>query len=172
VNEVDPLAAALRERERRTAARGRGRWGEGLEGQRIAGHRIAVVARTRHGTRKQPFVLASKDEADPDAELCWKRVTDTVPFSVDGHRGKIPVSEQLPPTVQLAEGAALPAAMMATIFDALLSGARHQVDLADVLRVRSQIGPRILQFNTWPRGQREHAERALYAEILRRCTNL
>jgi hypothetical protein len=62
--------------------------------------------------------------------------------------------------------------MMATILDALQSDARHQVDLADVLRVRSQIGPRILQFNTGPRGHREHAERALYAEILRRCTNL
>jgi hypothetical protein len=64
------------------------------------------------------------------------------------------------------------APVLAIILDALESQARHQIDLADIKMIVSQLGSRIAQLDTLTAEYRRHAEDALYTEILRRCTNV
>lgn len=61
---------------------------------------------------------------------------------------------------------------LAVVLNALRSGGRIEVDLADLKVVFSQLGSRITKLDGLPETQRRHAEAALYTEILRRCTKV
>ena len=58
------------------------------------------------------------------------------------------------------------------VFDALVSAGRHRIDLADINRIVSQLGSRIVGLPTLAPEQRRIAEPALYAEILRACSSM
>lgn len=162
----------LNERRRRTAAKFKNRWGEGLDGQRLPGYRIAVTETTHRGRIKRGTFVLAEDTWDEPGGPHWERVTKTFKYH-DGHSSLLMShSEPLPPTVQLARGFDLPATILAVILDALVSDSHHQIDLSDVKRIRSQLGRRIVQLKSLPADQRGHAEQALYREILTRCTRI
>lgn len=74
--------------------------------------------------------------------------------------------------IHLASGVDVPRRTLTVILDALRSGEKHEVDVRYINFVVSQLGSRIAQLDTLDSEQRRHAEGALYAEILRRCTSL
>jgi hypothetical protein len=85
------------------------------------------------------------------------------------------VSLQAPetePTIHLARGVDIAADTLSVILDALHSDGRHEVDIRDIKMVVSQVGSDIARLDSVPSELRQHAEKALYTEILRRCTNL
>ena len=172
----ETVAAALSERRRRAVAKNRKHrgWGKGLEGQRIPGYLLVLTELTRRGrTKRASFVLA-EDTWDEPGGPHWERVTEKTAHWQDPlhSRHVIASSEALPATVHLAKDLDLPATMLVVILDALLSDSRHAADIADIRRVRSQLGSRIVQLDALPSDKRQHAEPALYHEVLRRCTNI
>lgn len=83
-----------------------------------------------------------------------------------------PLNDDYGSAVHLSDGVDLDAADLAVILDALRSDERHQVDIADMKRVVSQLGSRIARLGALDETLRGHAVNALYVEILRRCTSL
>ncbi|MGZ4585066.1 MAG: hypothetical protein ACXVYI_12090 [Mycobacterium sp.] len=75
-------------------------------------------------------------------------------------------------TFALGEGVDIQGADLHVILSALRRHGRHEVDLADIKVVLSQLGPRIKQLGDLPPDQARHAIPALYTEIVRRCTTL
>jgi len=61
---------------------------------------------------------------------------------------------------------------LAVVLEALHSDGRRGVDLGDLKVVFSQLGSRITALDTLSDEQRQHAESALYSEIVRRCTKV
>lgn len=74
--------------------------------------------------------------------------------------------------VDLGEGVTPEGSTLVVILDALRSAGRNAVDRDDVKLVLSQLGSRVAQLGTLTEEQRRHAEPALHAEILRRCTTV
>jgi len=74
--------------------------------------------------------------------------------------------------VDLGEGVNPVGFTLAVVLDALHSDGRREVDLGDVKVVLSQLGSRITALDTLTDEQRQHAENALYSEIVRRCTKV
>ncbi|MGF2945830.1 hypothetical protein [Mycobacterium sp. Lab-001] len=75
-------------------------------------------------------------------------------------------------SVHLAAGVDLSGTTLAVILEALESAEQFTVDIDDIKGVVSQLGHRIACFTSLDDDGRRHAERALYAEIVRRCTTL
>lgn len=151
------VAAALAQRRRRAAAKARGRWGDGLDGQRPPGFRVVVTGPGRRGRRIKlgSFILTEDDEPD------WQRVT-----------GSDYRSEPLPATVAVGSGVSVAAPSLRVVLDALASGGRHRIEVEDLKVILSQLGSRISHVGVLPAAQRRHAERALHTAILSRCTSL
>ncbi len=163
------VARALNERRRRTAAKVKGRWGQGFFGERLPDYRVVITTSGPSSRKKHTFILVADNEADPDTPLHWERVTET--FRCDdgiGGRLLVSLSEPLPEKVNLAKSVDVPGATLMLVFDALVSGGRHRIDLADINRIVSQLGSRIARFDTLPPEQRRIAEPALYTENLAR----
>lgn len=76
--------------------------------------------------------------------------------------------------VHIASGVDIPGPALAVILDALASGGHHAVNLSDLTRVVSELGPVIVRTAAMDDDdeRRQHAEVALYTEILRRCTTI
>jgi len=74
--------------------------------------------------------------------------------------------------VSLGYGVSAQGWTLGVIFEALRSAGRSEVDLRDIKTVLSQLGKSITRFNELPVEQWRHAEPALYAEIVRRCTTV
>jgi hypothetical protein len=74
--------------------------------------------------------------------------------------------------VPLAKGVNTAGATLAVILDALHSADRHKVDLGNVKAIVSELGSYISSFVKSDGAQRRRAEKALYAEILKRCTTI
>lgn len=85
-----------------------------------------------------------------------------------------PVFDELPVdgTIDLADGVDISVKTLTVVLDALRSGKRHEVDLADIKCVVSQLGSRITKLDGLGDQDRRHATDALYTEILKRCTKL
>lgn len=75
-------------------------------------------------------------------------------------------------TIHLAQGLDVSSDALVIILDALASQARHQVDIADIKVVVSELGSYFRQIESLSPEQRQLAEQALYAEILKRCVNV
>ncbi|WP_373121132.1 hypothetical protein [Mycobacterium marinum] len=173
------LAAGLNERQRR--AKARYTWGKGLEGQRIPGYRVGLVSGHR-GAKRHAFVLVADDEAQPDSPLHWERVIHTSrdivgsgPLALGSPTTNVAIislSEPLPAKVPLARNVDIPAGVLSVILDALVSQARHKIDLSDIKIIVSQLGSRIVRLDTLDAERRRLAEPALHKEILARCTKV
>jgi hypothetical protein len=74
-------------------------------------------------------------------------------------------------TIHLARGVDVASDTLALILDAVRSDGRHEVEIRDINTVVSQLDSAIAQLPSLPADTRQLAERALYAEILRRCTH-
>jgi hypothetical protein len=84
-----------------------------------------------------------------------------------------PYYDQIPDgPLHLAPGVDIAGGMLTVILDALRSDQRHSVDLDDIKVVVSQCGSHIGQLDSLGEQQRQHAEAALYREILLRCTRI
>ncbi len=131
--------------------------------------RYAIVVKTRRGAdSRSARTFASNSPGE------WFRV---LPRSARQSRREDlrngPTTEPLGDgTVHLAEGFEPRASHLTVILDALRSGDRHDVDLADIRLVvtDNSLGRRISSLSTLTAEQRRLAQPALYAEILRRCT--
>ncbi|ODR06967.1 hypothetical protein BHQ15_12495 [Mycolicibacillus koreensis] len=123
----------------------------------MPGFRVVVTEQTRHGTaNRHTFVVA--DEPDKTGAEPWQHLTAET-------------TEQLPVSLDLAPGVSVSARALTTILDALCIDGRHNVDIADLAVVISQLGHRLNAIDTIAGPQRQHAERALYNVILSRCTS-
>ena len=169
----DPLSAAREQiaaaidARRQAYARPRSRWGDGLEGQRLPHYRIVVTEQTRHGrTKRHTFVLDPFADDDPEH---WGRETEK---PIRAHGELVTFTEPLRETVSLARGVDMPSSVLVVILEALVSDARHSVDLADIKVVVSQLGSRLGTLDTLSAEQRRRAEPALFAEVLSRCTTI
>lgn len=149
------------------------RWGEGLDGStRVPGYRISVTEQTG-GRRVKRHTFAVGLEWEDDAGPEWERVTGRVASRRAVQSATdIVNTDPLAPTVALARGVEVTAPALSVILDALAAAGRHRVDLADLKRVVSQLGARISKLPALTPEQRQHAEPALYCEIVARCTNL
>jgi hypothetical protein len=140
-----------------------------LEGERLPEYRVVVTEHTRHGVAKRhTFVLIAETWDEPDGPH-WGCETDR-PIRAD--HGLVAVAEPLPETIGLARGLDLPAPALVVVLEALVSGSRHHIDVADIKVIVSQLGSRITALDALSADQRRSAEPALYTEILRRCTTI
>ena len=135
------------------------RWGDGLHGERLPEYRVVVTERTRRGVAKRHTFVLVADTWNEDGGPHWARETKN-----------LPLFEPLGETVHLADGVDVAASALTVILEARVSQGRHQVDLADIKVVVSQLGSRLAALDTLTAEQRQLAEPALYAEIVRRCT--
>jgi hypothetical protein len=71
----------------------------------------------------------------------------------------------------LAEGVDVPISIMSVILDAHQNAGRSSVAMDRVKAVVSQLGSEIRKFSELRPEKRQHAQNALYKEILRRCAN-
>jgi hypothetical protein len=157
-------AIEMRGRAYMNSPRHRSRWGEGLEGQRLPGYRVVVTERTRHGrVKRHTFVLDEGTEDCPGGPYWHAARREDPPWGF---------GDPLPVTVTLAQGVDIPATTLAAILDALVSKARHRIDLKDIKVIVSQLGSHIAGLYTLTGEQRRLAGWALYTEILRRCTTM
>lgn len=146
--------------------RHRSRWGAGLEGQRLPGYRVAVTEQTRRGrVKRHTFVLDEETWESPGGPH-WHLARRQYRGDARGF------GDPLPLTVNLAPGVDIPAAAFTLILDALVSGTRHSIDLAEINAIVSQLGPRLIAFGTLDAQRRQLAEPALYSEILARCSSM
>lgn len=74
--------------------------------------------------------------------------------------------------ISLGEGISPRGDTLAVVLEALHHGCRTEVDLGDLKVILSQLGSHITRLGGLSDEQRRHAEPALYAEILRRCTTV
>ncbi len=74
--------------------------------------------------------------------------------------------------INLGRGMAPRGDTLAVVLEALHRGGRTEVDLGDLKVILSQLGSHITRLGGLSDEQRRHAEPALYAEILRRCTTV
>jgi hypothetical protein len=145
---------------------------------------IVISVATPHGRRKL-YTFSNKDQQGAwwPATPIGKLASPTTGSFVDRYaaaskqRLHSPNPEPNDPlgaakTVHLEDGFDPPASVLAFILDALHSDKRHDVDLDDIKVVVSQLGSKITKLSSLDDEQRRHAEPALYAEILRRCTTL
>jgi hypothetical protein len=72
--------------------------------------------------------------------------------------------------VHLADGIDPSASALEVMLNALRSGQRPEVDLADLKAVVWELGGYIKKLDGLPADTRQHAEQALYTEVLDRCT--
>lgn len=139
-------------------------------------HQVVVTEATRHGRAKRHTFARRFPEADGAGK--WRpeppRGKQLRKQLGEQQLVRIPGSEPLKPgtLVALADGVDLPATTLTVILEALASRARHQIDVADVKLIVSQLGSRIAQLDTLPVEKRRLAEPALYTEILARCTTI
>ncbi|WP_137147547.1 hypothetical protein [Mycolicibacterium sp. CR10] len=172
----EAIAAALTERRRRTAAKVRSRWGAELNGQRAPGYLVVVTKPGRRGRRiKQYSFVLAEDTWDEPGGPHWERVTERFTADIPGAptRSVICLSEPLPPdTIDIAAGVRLKTTNLRVVLDALASDGRHSIELEDMKVILSQLGSRMTHLNTLPPEKRQHAEPALYAAILARCTSI
>jgi hypothetical protein len=158
-------AAAFKARERIYA-----HWGKGLEGERLPSYRVVVRERTRHGIAgRHTFVM------DPEAdEPEWRRYSGRPPSGelpweeLPGERWYGVPTEPLPDVVPLAQGVDVRATTLIIIFEALVSQARHRIEVEDIHRIASDenIGGCISQLHALTAEQRRIAEPVLYTQIL------
>jgi len=170
----------MKEREQAYAnsPRYRSHWGKGLEGQRLPGYLVSVTERTRHDTAgRHTFVLDPYyDDTQEPGGPRWHRYsgrpTTAVQAGVSPWAG-VPY-ESLPDLVHLAQGVDIRATTLVIIFEALVSRARHRIDLVDIHRIVSdpELGSFLMRLHALPVQQRRLAEPALYTKILSRCTTL
>jgi hypothetical protein len=139
-------------------------------------HQVVVTEATRHGRAKRHTFARRFPEADGPAK--WRpeppRDKQFREQLREQQSVRIPVDKPLQPgtIVHLTDGVDLPATTLAVILEALASRARHQIDLADLKLIVSQLGSLIAQLDALPVEKRRLAEPALYAEILARCTTI
>ncbi|MGO9352184.1 MAG: hypothetical protein ACLP3C_15675 [Mycobacterium sp.] len=149
------------------------RWGDGLTGERLPGYQILV---TEHGsTKRHRFVLDPDTEDEPGGPH-WRWYAGKPPargaFTERGQRWWGAPRRPLPAITDLAKGVDVPGPTLEVVFDALVSGRRHRIDLADIKRIVSQLGSRIARLDTLAADQRRLVEPALYTEILARCISM
>ena len=155
------------------------RWGAGLEGQRLRGHRVVVTEQTRHGrANRATFVIGHDDRwaIEPDLPKLLER-TARAGYGQPGRPNDLERSgmlrRPLPPTVTLCAGVTVSAGALEAILDALAEDGRHRVDVADVKRVVSQLGSRLTALAGIADDQtRQAARAALCKQIVARCTTL
>lgn len=165
-----------------TAKRPPSRWGEGLEGQRLPGYRIVLTEETRHGKAKRWTFLLDEDSWDEPGGLHWIIEPDRWKITERAHRAGYgthdkPLNlkqhglarEPIPPVMHLARGLDVPREALTTILDALVSAAKHELAVADIKKIISQLGRRLVAFNALTEDQRQHAESAVFVQILSRC---
>lgn len=162
--------------QRRADAKTRGRWGEGLRGQRLPGYRIVVTEQRRRGISKRHTFILDEDSWDEPGGPHWMREPDDGLLK-EHYRARatgqgMRWSQPLPPTVDLSRGVSVTAPVLTLILEALVSDGRHNIDIASVKVIVSQLGPRLTAFDTLDDGHRRLAEPALYKEVLARCTTL
>jgi hypothetical protein len=139
-------------------------------------HQVVITEATRRGRAKRHTFARRFPEVDGPGK--WRpeppRDKQLRKQLREQQSVRIPGSEPLKPgtLVPLADGVDLPATTLAVILEALASRARHQIDLADVKLIVSQLGSRIAQLDTLSVEQRRLAEPALYTAILARCTTI
>jgi hypothetical protein len=150
------VAAALNAQRRRAESKTRSRWGKAAGGERLPGYQVVVKERTRHGARKRHTFSLDEDTWDEPGGPHWRVL------------GRQPI----PTTVNLAKGVDVAATALVVILEALVSGSRHQIDVDNVKVIVSELGSRIAQLGELSAEDRQHAEPALYTEILARCTNI
>ena len=148
-------------------------------------HEIVITESTRHGRAKRhTFVIFDAQASGPQrwrrkpAPMSFKKLdrvhragygTNDRPIDIAEHGlATVPLAV----TEHLADGVDVAAAVLAVILDALASQAHHQIDLADIKVIVSQLGSHITRLDALAAEQRRHAEAALYTEILRRCTTV
>lgn len=142
-------------------------------------HRVVITEGTRHGPAKRHTYVRRFPKSNGPSR--W-RSEPAISFKTLAHEHKqhgdrpIPGSASPPleagTTVVLCNDVDIPVGMLVFILDACASVARHQIDIADIKMIVSQLGSRISQIETLDGEQRRLAEPALYAEILRRCTTI
>jgi hypothetical protein len=158
-------------------------------------HQVVITESTRHGRAKRHTFARRFPEATgpgkwrPETPGSLKELDDLhrqgfgtqdkpMPVTAWGAQRQqslgVPINKPLKPdtVVHLTDGVDLPAAVLAVVLEALVSQARHQIDLADIKVIVSQLGSRIAQLDTLTAEQRRLAESALYTEILGRCTTI
>ncbi|MCB1266444.1 MAG: hypothetical protein KDB56_18050 [Mycobacterium sp.] len=154
-------------------------WGTGLEGQRLPGHRVVITEQTRRGrSNRHTFVIGHDGQwaTEPDLPKLLER-TAAAGYGRPGRPADLAragmLRRPLPATVTLSTGATVSAGALTVILDALAGDGRHRVDVADVKRVVSQLGPRLAALADLPDGDTRHAaERAVHQQILSRCTSV
>lgn len=152
-------------------------WGAGLEGQRLPDHRVAVTEETRHGrATRHTFAIAKSGQwvTMPDIPKLLERSTRRGYGrpSEPADLSYIAPKPSLPEKVVLADDFTVSSSALTVILDALALNGRHRVDLGDIKRVVSQLGPRLTALETLPDDKRRLAAPALYAQILSRCTTV
>ena len=159
----EQITAAIEARRRAYAnsPRHRSHWGKELEGQRLPDYRVVVTEQTRHGHRKPHTFVLDPETWDEPGGPHWR-------WQLHGETDCRP----LPAIVPLAQGVDVPARTLVVILEALVSKARHRIDLADVNRIVSQLSPHIARLHTLSEEQRRLAEPALYTQILARCSTM
>jgi hypothetical protein len=75
-------------------------------------------------------------------------------------------------TINLGDGLSPRGDTLSVVLEALCHGGRAEIDLGDLKKILSQLGSRITGLGGLPDEQRRHAEPALYAQILSRCTTV
>lgn len=144
-------------------------------------HRVVITEGTRHGRAKRhTFVRRFSKESGPSR---WRlepaiSIKSTLHEQRQSEQSGEPIRGRAEPplkagtNVTLCGGFKLPATMLVAILDACTSEALHQIDIADIKTIVSQLGSRISQIESLTPEQRRLAEPALYTEILRRCTTI
>jgi hypothetical protein len=149
----------------------RSRWGDGLESQRLSDYRVVVMEHTRHGDKKRhTFVLDPDTEGEPGGPH-WRRFSEKPPNG-GGPQQWGAARYPLPDIISLARGMDISASSLVVILEALVSGSKHQIDLAHIKTIVSQLGSRLTTLTTLDEQTRRLAESALYTEILARCSTM
>lgn len=139
-------------------------------------NRITISVATPHGRRKLYTFRRDRGGSWRASAPLGKLPNTAEPFAVRAaaasrsrqHGLGIDLDQPLGVgTVHLEDGFDPPASTLSFILDALHSGQRSEVDLGDIKTIVSQFGSRIPRLTALSDEQRQHAQPALYTQILR-----